>query len=427
MLKRLAWGLCVVLLAAGGWVYPMLRTATVDLPAAEGATRAGLLLHAERTVYLPDPVVRGLLAWAELPEPVETRFGIITYRIEYLSESTDGSLQPLSALVAFPDNVQPRSWVLYFHGTNTRRQGAPSEPGLGEGLLVAAAMSGNGHLLVAPDYEGMGLSTRDHPYLHRAATAAAGVNALAATAQLNAALTVHAADHLFVTGVSQGGHAALAAQAALQTADALPSDMPPLRLRATAPIVGPFQLRDMSFPHALSGKADSHALYLAYLALAYARIYGQPLEELLKPEVAAQARGLFDGNHGAGEIMDALPEDPREMFQADFLALYDAGGEHWFLQALAENSVPVFAPQAPVRFYVGEADLDVLPEESRYMARRLAGLGPDVSVQSVGNFGHAQTAMRALPRIIDWFDALLRQAALDAAATTASQPASTDG
>ena len=393
----------MIALGLSGCVFLGLRTTSLDLPGLPQPPAAGALLKVERTATLSGFTVRRLLATAQLPEPVVTDYGMTTYRITYLSEASQGGLRPLSALVALPHTPAVKGTVAYFHGTSTLRSNAPSQPGLGEGMLVAGAVSGAGFVMVAPDYVGLGQSREFHPYLHVAATLTASEDALRAAHTLLQALGTEWPDALYLLGASQGGHAVLAAQHRWQQ---FPEAL--FEVDAAAPIVGPFHLLEISFPQALRGSSRAQGLYLAYLSTAYARAYGQPLATLLRREYADLLPHLFDGTRHSGEVMDALPDQPREMFAPEFLQIHARGGEHWFLDALTENRVPCFRPSAPVRFYVGEADVEVLPLESRRMAACMQALGADATVHSVGDYGHVKAAMRALPEVIAWFDALSR-------------------
>ncbi len=389
--------LAVLLVASGLAGYAGLGTFEVGLQPGRDNDRSGALLEAARTSHLPRFVLQRVLDTVELPEPVSVANGVSTYRVRYLTTNHDGAQIPASGLVSVPWRDDVSSTVAYFHGTIAERAAAPSAPGLGEGMFVAIATSGAGHVMVAPDYLGLGSDRGWHPYLHKEATVAASLDLMIAARELLAALGRPWPERLYLTGFSQGGHAVLAVQHALQASSVLP------RPQAAAPIAGPFQLRDISFPQALTGESESHSFYLGYLAAAYARIYRYPIESLLRAPYAKTLPPLYDGEHGLAAIGAALPDVPRDMFERGFLDTFDAGGSHWFLEALAANSVAPFAPAAPVRIYYGDADLDVLPDEALRAAREMSALGGDATAISVGNVGHSESALMALPRALAWF------------------------
>jgi pimeloyl-ACP methyl ester carboxylesterase len=306
-----------------------------------------------------------------------------------------------SGLVALPRTQALRGVVSWQHGTTTERSEVPSKPTPDEGVVASVAFAGNGYLLAAPDYLGLGRSPGRHPYYHTESTAASVVDLLRAARRLAAAAGFAWPGNLFLTGFSQGGHATVAALRELETADE-----PGLRVTAAAPIAGPFDLSGLSVPRALEGEAPSSSLYLAYLLSAYARVYAEPLGSSLRPRYVPVVDGLFDGHHGGEAIRDALPRDPRAMFQPAFLEAFEQRRPNWLARRLRENDLVDFTPRAPVRLYYGEHDVDVSPEEARAQARRWAERGADARAVDVGPFDHDASVLEAAPLVRQWFDEL---------------------
>jgi hypothetical protein len=209
---------------------------------------------------------------------------------------------------------------------------------------------------------------------------------------------------LFLTGFSQGGHATFAVQRELEK-----SRDSQYRVTASAAIAGPFHLREVSFPQALSGASKSGSLYLAYIANSYSHIYGRPLNSLLTAPYVEMVPDLFNGDHTAEHVLAGMPDDPRKLFDHAFLAAYDAGKSHWFLDALAENNVDGWTPSSPVRIYYGDDDVDVLPEEARRATAAMKQRGADVTAISVGACEHNESALRAIPLVLRWFNDMANQ------------------
>jgi hypothetical protein len=181
----------------------------------------------------------------------------------------------------------------------------------------------------------------------------------------------------------------------------------------SAQVAGAYDLINISFPAALKGGARQHALYLAYLARGYAGYYRQPLDSVLTPPHATLVTRLFDGA-SPDEIVAALPADPRAMFAPGLLHAYDNAGRHWFLEAMAANSLAGVTPRAPLRLYYGAGDTDVLPAEAIETARQMQARGADVQAIDVGPVGHDDSMLAAAPQILAWL------VKLDAAARPAS-------
>ena len=394
--------------AVGIAVYRAVGTYSVAIPESLKGDKPGRLVAVERTGKYPAIVTQYILDTADLPDPIEVKYGVTLYRVKYQTTNHDGTVIVASGLVALPTRNEPEGVVMYLHGTSAQRDTAPSQPGLGEGLLVAAGTAGAGHIFVAPDYIGLGESRAMHPYMHARTTTSTCIDFLHATKSLVEHLLGHCPRSLYVLGFSQGGHATFAVQEALET-----MDNPRFEVKASAPIAGPFHLRDVSFPQALTGESKSHAFYLAYLTSSFARIYGRPLESILAAPYVEKVPVLFNGDHDSQTISAAMPNDPRDLFTATFLDAYDNGKPHWFLDALAENQVDDWKPIAPVRIYYGDDDVDVLPEEARRAESAMKKQGANVTAKSVGPYDHDASALHAIPRAIRWFTQMASEQSTD--------------
>jgi hypothetical protein len=349
----------------------------------------------------PGWVLRALIWWQGLSAALPAQYGVSLYRVEYWTIAPGGGPALASGLVAFPRAASLRGVVSFQHGTASERSAAPSTPDPNNGVVAAAVFAGHGYLLAAPDYLGLGTSTEPHPYYHAEATANAVVDLLRASREVVAAAGFAWPDALFLAGFSQGGHATLAAQRAIEA-----SPGGGLQVRASASLAGPFDLAGIGFPSALAGRSRFASLYIAWIANTYARIYGMPLGSVIREPYQSQLSVLFDGTHGGDAIVAALPAQPRDMLSPAFLADYDAGRETWLLARLAENSLLDWTPRAPVQLYYGEADVDVAPEEARSAATHFAARGANVRAIGVGAVDHEGSVLAAVPLLRAWFDEL---------------------
>jgi predicted esterase len=390
--------LAALLAAASGCTPPIALVPHVD---GDGA-KAGDVASIEPLGSYSHPTLRALFWWQGFADAIATEHGISLYRVGYWTHDPAGRLVRASGLVAFPRGDGPlRGIVSWQHGTATQRDAAPSTPDPYNGVLAAAVFAGHGYLLVAPDYLGFGVSSELHAYYHAASVASSVVDLLQASRRVVAASGRDWPPALFLTGFSQGGHATLAAQRALEAAP-----VEGLTVRAAAPVAGPVDLAGIGFPSALEGRSRFASLYLAWITTSYARVYGMPLESVLQAPYTSTAPALFDGFHDGDSVLAALPRSPREMLAPELLRASENGGDHWFLARLAENSVLDWTPRAPIRAYYGEADVDVSPEEAHRLAEQMRARGADVEASSVGAVDHEASILAAVPRIRDWFDAL---------------------
>lgn len=326
---------------------------------------------------------------------VSPRHTVDGWRVLYPSHDSAGRPIQLSGFLALPRGVETKTLVSWQHGTTTTRTAVPSNIST-DAMAAAFVFAGTGRAVVAPDYLGLGVSPLTHTYLVADDTARAVIDLIAAARQVAGVPRTPP----FLMGFSQGAHACLAAQAAMEASGQA--------VRGSAAVAGAHNLRTVSLGEALRGGAASHALYLAYLARGYCARYGQPLTGVLTEAAAARAVELFDTPHKPEEIVAGLPTQPRTMFRPDFLAAFDAGAPHWLLDAIAANETSHFTPKAPIRLYYGGADRDVVPREALATAAEMSARGADVTATNVGDVGHDPSLLAAVPLAMAWLDRLDR-------------------
>ncbi|MEM6280301.1 MAG: hypothetical protein AAF733_12540 [Verrucomicrobiota bacterium] len=334
----------------------------------------------------------------QLKEFPRVEQGARLYRLSYWTRNPDGSRVIASGLLGIPKRTVPTRTIVYHHGTSARRVSSPSYPGSKLGKFLAMSVSGAGDLLIAPDYIGLGGSEEHHPYLHARSMADSSLDLLRASHTFLTHLRMSWPESLYLAGFSQGGHSTLVVQRALER-----RHNPLFPVTAAAAISGPVDLRYTSFPNTLSGSTPGHTYYLAYLTTAYSRAYRQPLHSLLREPYASAFPTVFDGHHTKEDILAILPERPIEMFHSHFLTTYKSGGSHWFLDALAANSLLDFTPSAPVRLFYGEKDLDVHPDEARVAARVIRSRGADIQAVSLGELDHGEAMLTGIAKALAWF------------------------
>ena len=361
----------------------------------------GAVASIEAVGGYPAWILRGLIWWRGLGDRFPVDCGIALYRVEYWTTGVDGAPTRASGLLAWPNGVPPRGVVSFQHGTETDRASSPSAPDPSNGVLAAAAFAARGYVLVAPDYLGLGTVAGLHPYLNAATEASAVVDLLRAVRTIVVANGEAWPARTMLIGFSQGGHATLAAQRALEAA---PIDG--IAVGASASIAGPFDLAAMSFPFALDGASTAASTYLGYLLTAYASVYREPLGSALREPFATSVPVLFDGAHDDAVVGAALPRQPRAMFREDFLASYAGGAPNWLRERLLENSLFDWTPRAPIRLYYGSRDVDVSPREAIVEADRLTQRGGNVTAIDVGAYDHNESILAAVPSVVAWFDAM---------------------
>ncbi len=154
--------------------------------------------------------------------------GIDLRAMEYRTVGGQGEDTNATGAVMVPTGSDPacsgaRPIVLYAHGTTAARNFNlaqwvdPNQPAATEGTLIAAMFAAQGFIVVAPNYAGYDKSTLTyHPYLNGKQQGKDMVDALSAARLALPFLDTRDAGALLLTGYSQGGYVALAAQRELQ-------------------------------------------------------------------------------------------------------------------------------------------------------------------------------------------------------------------
>ncbi|HEY0778153.1 MAG TPA: hypothetical protein VGD56_09325 [Gemmatirosa sp.] len=337
---------------------------------------------------IPRIAIAALLSTEGATGAFTARYDVQPYAVTYQTVGVDGALVTATGALYLPANLPAGTALpvlVYQHGTVTDRNAVPSRLTTGgEGQLIGAAYAADGFAVVLPDYLGYGGSTAPyHPYVHAATEASAAVDLLRAAAGIASGLhTPLDTTQVFVTGYSQGGHAAAALQRELERDYAST-----FTVRASAPMSGPYDLSGTA--SRLLTNNPSYApsvVYGALLGAAMTRTYGltAQLSGVFVPPADATAAALITGTVTSAQLT-ALPAQVRAEFQPALLTALAANANHPFWQALRDNDLLDWAPHAPTRLYYGGADRDVDPSNAPTAATHMQAAGAhNVAAVDVG-------------------------------------------
>lgn len=330
--------------------------------------------------------------------------GVTLYRVVYDTRDRGGRAVEASGMLAVPDPVDgPLPVVSYQHGTETLRSSVPSNPSYDEGLLAWAAFAGAGYAVVTPDYLGLGSSPGIHPFVDTVAEGVACLDMLRAASTASTSLHL-SLSVLFLAGYSEGGHATLALEQAIETEGSAT-----LPLRAVGPGAGPYDLSSITMPHLLHRPEPPSSLLIAYFLVSHRaqdRLFGSFSEAFVSP-FDVEAAALFDGTHDTDEISATLPADPVAMLQPDYLAAVTSDPAHPVNVALRANDLVDFVPKAPVRLFHSKADTLVPFENSSEAASRMAARGADAAVVALpGGLDHGDAIVPYVEAARQLFDSL---------------------
>lgn len=372
---------------------------------SQRAPARGALLRADCLRKLSAPDVRRELS-DEGFDVSAVSHGVDLYRLVYSTLDPQGRPVSASGLFALPRNdARHLKLVSSEHGTEVFKGDAPS---FGEDAFIIGApltFASAGYAVAAPDYVGLGVGTGPHPYMHLPTEVGASLDMLRASAAFAKRLGRTLERSVYVTGFSQGSLAALGLARLLET-----THDTGFTLAALAPISGPYEVRRW-FRAALEGEvsAKDATMYLAYLSVAWNRIYGlynTPSEFFRAPYVEG-LEALLDNTHGGEELASATPDTPRELLTDAAFARYKDPDAVLAtpideLGALCNT----WTPRAPVRLYAATGDEQVPFWNSLYCQAALQARGLAPMLVDLGDIGHLETNIAAPVRVLAFFRSL---------------------
>lgn len=268
---------------------------------------------------------------------------------------------------------------------------APGESAYGAGL--AGFFGARGLVGVAVDYPGLG-TPGAHPYLVKDVAGRASLDAVRAALRLASWRGIAMSGRAVVTGLSQGGHATLAA------AELAGTHAPELDVAGWA-VAAPASLWLEHWRGGL-GFAGDHHVYTAMLTWAWAGRYGVDRGALFRPDALDDVRDALETACLAGTtptLFDALPDDPAVLYAPGYRDAWregDLGAWPTLEDAWRENRAGAFGHPAPLLVLQGADDVVVLPSHTEALVAALEDAGADVTHRVVPDAGHVDVAFNAL-------------------------------
>lgn len=343
-------------------------------------------------------------------------YGCDVYKIQYTTTDLDEEIDTASGAFFIPDGEGERYPLLvYQHGTVNDKFQVPSRGS----YEVAPFTASMGYLTLAPDYLGLGDSRGFHPYVHSATEASAAIDMMFALRDYLDGEGIAYNDQLFVTGYSQGGHGGAALHKAVE--DGLAGDF---EVTAAAHLSGPYSISgEMA---GLLFNDSTEYFYPGFIGNTYlsynevyelydstAQFFKQPYADIVDFYFA----NFESGNSSIGlsymnnRMIDSLTAReggsfPGAMLQDSILNITANEADHPVSQALRDNDLFDWSPQAPTRLFYCMAD-DQVPFTNSLVADSVMNLNgaPDVRSADVGSdLNHVQCVAPAVTQMILFFE-----------------------
>lgn len=307
-----------------------------------------------------------------------------------------------SAGVLLPSGCAgPYPILLYHHGTTVLKANTLSDPTNAEMGLQLAMFASQGYVVVMPDYHGYSGSTVPyHPYLHADNTAVVSIDALRAARKLLADRNIATSGKLFLAGYSQGGHAAMATQRALEK-----DYTSEFKVTASVPMAGPYAL-SQTFLEGIQNPGQGATIFAPMVFTGYQKAYGDLYANASEVFQAPWANGidsLLPGTLSTTELFTQgkLPlalTGTGGLLTATFVSRYQSDPNFAARKRIAENDLLNFKPTSPTVLCAGARD-PVVPAKNMvtavaYFASQGVQVNP-IDVEQVPQFKPAIDAQVA--------------------------------
>lgn len=348
---------------------------------------------------------------------IPAKYDVDVYNIIYTSKKINLQKDTASGIIAVAKSPGFKFPVaVYDHGTVGDRNDVPSK-GSGE-QLITIAIASYGYHCVAPDYIGLGISKGIHPYVNPESEAWSGIDLINACYSLAGTEPFYFNDQVFVTGYSQGGHAAMATAFAIEQRKIKGIDE--MVLTAAAPMSGPYSISKEMKAFTMGDNEYFFCGYLGSVFLsaksAHHDLLGSTtVEDIFKPEFATLIRNfesekidLFAMNDAMVSIlsMNGGKVLPKRMFRDEIRNDIISNPNNSLYLALTRMDACNWIPEAPVKMIYCKADDQVTYRNAVYTDSLMRASGAlKVSKQDVLSSGdHGQCFYPALLNMIAFFN-----------------------
>lgn len=333
------------------------------------------------------------------------RHSVKLYRLRYLSvvpELGNRSIMA-SGLVAIPDTPEVALPVIsYQHGTVFEKDGVPSRPDQSiETRLMLSQFGGQGYVVIAADYFGLGDSDLPNSYFARDSTEQATFDLYVAAVKFleQQGKRVKA---LATFGWSQGGYSNMILLRKLER-EGIP--VAASVTAAGAVDIGLFVLRGLTNPRPFEASFRAAALSNMLFTLEYYRSVPGMTRDAIRPEYFPTARAFFEFKISFEEFVKRIPIDPRQMMRPEFIEQMTLG-KGSFVQMLDESASYRWLSRTPLRSYYGGRD-EAVPDFVAALAvayQSVLGKRNGEAVNAGDQADHRVTYVHALIDAKPWID-----------------------
>jgi acetyl esterase/lipase len=314
------------------------------------------------------------------------------FRVIYRSTGLNGEPVAVSGTIIFPEGAAPKggrdivAWAHYTTGVSDRC--APTLlPDLGGTIPGLSEMLARGYVVVATDYEGLGVPGV-HAYLVGVSEARAVLDSVRAARNLTAA---HASNRFAVWGHSQGGHAALFVR---ELAAVYAPELKLVGVAAAAPATDLVKLFKTQ-----KGSVAGEGL-TAMALLSWSRTYNLPIDSVIEPGVESRFEKVGESCIQSISQLLRLLKLARPL-KKEFLKADPTTLPAW-RDLMEKNSPSAAARGVPVFISQGTGDKTVRPQITIAYAKALCANGTAVDLKLLNGASHSFAAEKSAYQAVKW-------------------------
>ena len=300
----------------------------------------------------------GLLALAG-PARCEVTMAQINYRTPGAHPWQSSNASAALMVPGGADCPGPFPLIAFGRGTSLYKSDTNADlanPGMD---LVMTFFVAQGYAVVATDYLGYALSEYPfHPYVHADSEASAVIDSIRAARHAAKALGLALNGKVMLSGYSQGGHASMAAQRAMERENRHEFD-----LVAAAHLAGPYNLSTAliaGIAHPVIGVQE----FIPFEITAWQKVYGNVYRhayDVFNPPYDGYIENLFPTLLSAATLATLLPggtpvQAQQEMFTAAYLRDVATDPANGVFRAAKKQDLLDWTPRAPMTLCGGLND-----------------------------------------------------------------------
>lgn len=337
------------------------------------------------------------------------RYAVNLYKLRYLSVVPEMGNRPVMAtgLVAIPDTSEAQLPVMsYQHGTVFEKNAVPSNPDQSiETRLMLSQFAGQGYIVIAADYFGLGDSELSNSYFVKDSTEQATYDFYVAAMKFVQEKGKRPTS-LATMGWSQGGHSNMIFLRKLEREG--------IKVAASVTAAGALDLslfitRGVTNPRPHEASFQTAALFNMLFALERYRDSPGLAKSAIRSEYFPAAAAFYEHKIDFSEFFSRVPKDPRLALKPDFIQSMSLGSGA-FVQMLDESASYKWLSRTPLRAYHGGQD-EAVPDLIARLAvdyQAILGKTNGEAFSAGSDADHRATYVHALIHAKPWVDQHVR-------------------